>query len=1318
MGGLIQIKMKQTQKLLGLLRKTSAFSLILAVLTLNSPIQAMAASLDTGVDTLKDNAISTTSTHSIAFTTKTNLSMGDRIELYFPDFELNLTDNSEISITTGPNTTIAYNNTNKKITLTLTENFTAGNVVVGISAGKITNPATEGEYSVSILTRDASNNYAVLDSGIATVGVANTLDIKITVTKVISSHTEEITSPLLQSITIVDNAGVTEDTTPEIKISASLSPAFISLSCNGGVNWSEWLSYPDDDELNTGNDIDFNITSSNGCNTEKGLKTILVKLKNSAGYESTWISDSTIYGKTETTVATEEKEEGVLTKKTETEDQQPVVIIEKTIPIEEKITTINPRLIEVGYKNDNQIWQSLTGVIINETNKTITVDAPENIALETKVVDAKILDDYATVSQPLVTTQPILVNESGKTSVEVELSSPEIAVTAIIPKNTTITDKNTGEIYNRIIYPAEPVANPPSGNSNVVIDNAYIIGSSSSNLVFDKPIQLTFPTSENPNNPKIYYYDETIKDWVLAEDAVTNKFGGEIDADKKVISIYVDHMTIFSVIDTKPQTESFLVFMQKLIDSEGIQTQPNEQITFLTAGPNSTQRNSWYSGKWISPADIGNDDTVSFVWNTAGESFAYELDFNSKPDSITEDSPTTTENFVDDLKLEEGSNYFHFQSIDAEGKRSSEKVFTLNYDKTPPQLLSANIEIPETGIKVGDTVNFTLHFSEPVTTPDILTVYFSFGGVVEIPKLTTPVDFVSGNFILQDSNESLENTLATVVGMLIDRAGFTVINPIPTGDNITLNSTGIYNPRLIVKKPAAATGGKYFTTEDAITILPAAEGATEMLIHSENLAATDTIKFDEWIPYSQAELSLELASGLGAKKITIDFRNPKSSKRSAGVIITRLPSSGEELVAGEKVWEGLAKIMRSQTNVGLESLIAKGLAEDYRGLAANNPNFNPSILQTVSIENLNAALKIVAEIREIMAAKDTEIVLLTNALDRLNDLGCKLTDFFTAEEINQLFKSLSATELAEVKKYIDLNIITLQKDAAGKLKISRQSLGLRDSDGDGLSDKKELLLGTNPYSTDSDLDGWSDGEEVLDFGSNPLSADKTMLIGFSDLKAGGLITDPRPILHGGAMPNEKLTLTAVNESEETLTLGNTTADTSGKWLLIPEIALTNGKYTFRLSDTASGKLLTTVAAEINLDFILLPPQMYLEGDSLSFTDSQPEFYGNTFYGNTVVATFQSEISSAAVIADNAAGDFVIRPPENLEAGKHTLIVYTELPGGLRSPARVIEFEVKGKEVKEKTFLPFSIEEYAAASGIFVIVIAGIFFFFRRRKAKA
>ncbi len=46
-----------------------------------------------------------------------------------------------------------------------------------------------------------------------------------------------------------------------------------------------------------------------------------------------------------------------------------------------------------------------------------------------------------------------------------------------------------------------------------------------------------------------------------------------------------------------------------------------------------------------------------------------------------------------------------------------------------------------------------------------------------------------------------------------------------------------------------------------------------------------------------------------------------------------------------------------------------------------------------------------------------------------------------------------------------------------------------DSDNDGLDDKREATLGTNPEKVDSDNDELSDGDEVIIWGTNPLNSD-------------------------------------------------------------------------------------------------------------------------------------------------------------------------------------------------------------------------------------
>ena len=53
--------------------------------------------------------------------------------------------------------------------------------------------------------------------------------------------------------------------------------------------------------------------------------------------------------------------------------------------------------------------------------------------------------------------------------------------------------------------------------------------------------------------------------------------------------------------------------------------------------------------------------------------------------------------------------------------------------------------------------------------------------------------------------------------------------------------------------------------------------------------------------------------------------------------------------------------------------------------------------------------------------------------------------------------------------------------------FTEQSLGLLDSDRDGISDVDEIRIGTNPFDPDSDHDGFPDGLEIA-LGSNPLDA--------------------------------------------------------------------------------------------------------------------------------------------------------------------------------------------------------------------------------------
>lgn len=75
-----------------------------------------------------------------------------------------------------------------------------------------------------------------------------------------------------------------------------------------------------------------------------------------------------------------------------------------------------------------------------------------------------------------------------------------------------------------------------------------------------------------------------------------------------------------------------------------------------------------------------------------------------------------------------------------------------------------------------------------------------------------------------------------------------------------------------------------------------------------------------------------------------------------------------------------------------------------------------------------------------------------------------------------------------------------------------------DSDGDGLTDAEELILGTDPHNPDTDYDGLSDYDEVRVYGTNPLHPDTDgdqMADGYEvQLGRNPLISDNPPSVPG------------------------------------------------------------------------------------------------------------------------------------------------------------------------------------------------------------
>ncbi len=101
-------------------------------------------------------------------------------------------------------------------------------------------------------------------------------------------------------------------------------------------------------------------------------------------------------------------------------------------------------------------------------------------------------------------------------------------------------------------------------------------------------------------------------------------------------------------------------------------------------------------------------------------------------------------------------------------------------------------------------------------------------------------------------------------------------------------------------------------------------------------------------------------------------------------------------------------------------------------------------------------------------------------------------------------ESVSATQTAEAA----LGEIVAATQTASFNQTQAANEGERDSDGDGLTDRHELEIGTDPNNPDTDSDGLSDGEEVLRRNTDPLNAD-------SD---GDLLSDGAEVLEHNTDP--------------------------------------------------------------------------------------------------------------------------------------------------------------------------------------------------------
>ncbi len=253
-----------------------------------------------------------------------------------------------------------------------------------------------------------------------------------------------------------------------------------------------------------------------------------------------------------------------------------------------------------------------------------------------------------------------------------------------------------------------------------------------------------------------------------------------------------------------------------------------------------------------------------------------------------------------------------------------------------------------------------------------------------------------------------------------------------------------------------------------------------------------------------------------------------------------------------------------------------------------------------------------------------------------------------------------------------------------------EASGTQDKDEDGLADREERDIGTNPEKNDTDGDGTKDGEEVA-AGTDPKKFEtvKDIETTITNLRSGMRMADS-PLVKGGSKANNTVIIYARNDLGLKKEVGRTEASSNNLYA-IQLRPLPDGVYYFQAVDT-QGKSSLPVKTIIDSTLRLRGPVLLRMNDRELSTDditrskseevseftsnSRPTFEFRNEPGARNIYTTRSAISTAILISDTPSGIIEMRPPEELEIGDHEIIAYSiKEDENIVSPVTTFRFRV-------------------------------------------
>lgn len=320
--------------------------------------------------------------------------------------------------------------------------------------------------------------------------------------------------------------------------------------------------------------------------------------------------------------------------------------------------------------------------------------------------------------------------------------------------------------------------------------------------------------------------------------------------------------------------------------------------------------------------------------------------------------------------------------------------------------------------------------------------------------------------------------------------------------------------------------------------------------------------------------------------------------------------------------------------------------------------------------------------------------------------------------------------------------------------------GSLDSDSDGVSDRIEYQVGTDPTKTDSDGDGFSDAQEILELQTDPLNPNDpgtidALGVRITNFQEGQLVGDNTPLIKGIAPIGATVRLVLRNDYGHEKVLGDTTVDENNIFIFETPDAIRDGKYMLmaKAIETDKKSILLSNPVHVIIDSTLnvqkpapkklsdqaISDDVILKNLRIEIRDKKPVLVGDSEFGNKVIATWRSVVTTSALIADTKSGEFAIQAPEELPIGMHEVYVQaTRKRDNAQSDTVKVLFSVgvgfgsteilKGAAPdSEKAFFGFgSIGDFATKQGplfwiIVVVILAlaggGVYYYLLSRNPK-